>query len=133
MTENGYDTYADLARAAGKDLSGSTIGRWASGENRPTLVGLRAVAPHLGVRLGDLLIKADLATAAELGTTGSPPPPRAPLPPELQRVVSLLLSPKYSQPAKASLLNAVARAIELWQEISEIPKEPQMRRRSAKS
>lgn len=128
MVENGFATFADLSRASKVDAT--TIGRWVRGEKEPTIPLLRQVAPHLGVRLGDLMIRAGLATAAELGTIGAPPPPRAPLPPELQRVVSILLSPRVPDAAKRTLLGAVARTVELWQEMVDAPREPQMRRRT---
>ncbi len=130
MAENGFSSPADLARATG--TSESTISRWRAGVTKNiTLDQLRAVAPHLGVRLGDLLIRAGLATPAELGTVGAPPPPRVPLPPELQQVVSLLLSPKYTDTAKRTLLAAIARTVGMWQELTDPPREPQMRRRNS--
>lgn len=128
MAENGFSTLADLSRASGVDAT--TIGRWVRGEKDPTIPLLRSVAPHLGVRLGDLLIRAGLASAAELGTIGAPPPPRAPLPPELQRVVAILLNPRVSEQTKVRLLGAIDRTTDIVQEVSERPGEPQMRKRT---
>lgn len=128
MAENGFNRPADLARAA--KMPASSLSRWSDGTYTPTIDALRAVAPFLGVRLGDLMIKAGLATAAELGTVGAPPPPRAPLPPQLQRVVSILLNPKVSDNAKRVLLSAIDRTIELWEEMREPPREPRMRKRT---
>lgn len=125
MAERGYTT-ADLSRACG--VSEATIGRWIREEKEPALSTLRAAAPHLGVRLGDLIIAAGLATATELGTVGSPPPPRPPLPAQLQRIVALLLQPKITNESKRTLLNAVARAVDMWEEMRQPPKEPRMRR-----
>lgn len=128
MAERGFPTKTDLARAA--KVEQTTIGRWMRGEMEPTLSGLRSIAPHLGVRLGDLIIAAGLATPAELGTVGSPPPPHAPLPPQLQRVVSIMLDPRVPEASKPTLLSAIGRTIELWEEMRQAPKEPRMRRTS---
>jgi transcriptional regulator with XRE-family HTH domain len=127
MAENGFSTLADLSRASGVDAT--TIGRWVRGEKDPTIPLLRSVAPHLGVRLGDLLIRAGLATAAELGTIGAPPPPRAPLPPQVQRVLSILLNPRVPEQTKATLLSAIDRTTDIVQEMADRPAEPQMRRK----
>lgn len=135
MAEAGFATAADLARASG--TSESAISRWRGGNksvrtapaSAPTIEGLRAVAPHLGVRLGDLMIRAGLATAAELGTVGSPPPPRAPLPAALQRIVSILLSPQTTEQDARTLLGAVDQTVDTWLTIINSRREPQMRRR----
>lgn len=125
MAESGFSRPADLARAA--KVPASSLSRWSDGTTSPTVDALRQMAPHLGVRLGDLMVKAQLATAAELGMVGSPPPPRAPLPPQLQRVVSLLLNPKITEHAKTVLLGAIDRTVDLWEEMREPPREPKMR------
>jgi transcriptional regulator with XRE-family HTH domain len=127
MDEKGY-TKAELSRATG--ITDSTLSRWAAGRNEPTIRELRKLAPHLDVRLGDLIVRAGLASPAELGMKGAPPPPRAPLPPILQKIVSILLSPKNTPSRKASLLAAVSRTVEMWEEIGEAPREPRMRKRT---
>jgi transcriptional regulator with XRE-family HTH domain len=127
MAEHGFQTKAELARASGVDAT--TIGRWVAGEKEPAIAGLRAIAPHLGVRLGDLMIRAGLASAAELGTVGAPPAPRAPLPPAVQRVMSRLLSPRYTERQKSALLAGIDRTTDSWEDVVSVPKEPQMRRR----
>jgi len=70
MERTGYNTPAALARATG--ITDTTIGRWIKGEKLPTIPNLRAVAPVLKVRLGDMMVQAGLATAAELGQTVAP-------------------------------------------------------------
>jgi transcriptional regulator with XRE-family HTH domain len=127
MEEKGYNKAA-LSRAAG--VTDSNLGRWMSGRSEPTIRELRKLAPHLDVRLGDLMVRAGLASPAELGMKGAPPPPRAPLAPILQKIVSILLSPQHAQERKKSLLVVVERAVEIWEELGEGPKEPRMRRRS---
>lgn len=129
MSDNGFEKAADLARAA--KVPASSLSRWSDGSSMPTVEALRAVAPHLGVRLGDLMVVAGLATKAELGMVGAPPAPRAPLPPGVQKAMSRFLSPKYTQAAKATLDTAIARTVDLWEELLDVPREPQMRKRTA--
>ena len=85
MERTGYNTPAALARATG--ITDTTIGRWIKGEKLPTIPNLRAVAPVLKVRLGDMMVQAGLATAAELGQTVAPPPP---LPPVVRDILTRL-------------------------------------------
>jgi transcriptional regulator with XRE-family HTH domain len=120
-------TREDLANASGVDAT--TIGRWLRNQKAPTVEKLRLVAPHLGVRLGDLMIRAGLATAAELGTVGAPPPPRAPLPAELQRVVSILKLPDITEHAKQTLLEALDQTTTTWLKLINPRREPRMRGR----
>lgn len=112
MEKAGFATPAALARASG--VNDTTIGRWLKGEKEPTIPGLRAVAPHLHVRLGDLMIKAGLATAAELGLAGAPPPP---LPPVIRDVLERLgaRSP-LSEKEKRMLQAHMRRALESFDE-----------------
>jgi transcriptional regulator with XRE-family HTH domain len=125
--DRGFKTLAELAQAA--DVNESALSRWLTGANGPSVEALRRIAPALGVRLGDLMIAAGMATPAELGMKGAPPPPQAPLPPELQRVVAKLKRPDVSEHHKRALLNGIARVEEIWEESREVPREPRMRRR----
>lgn len=76
MEAAGFDSDADFARATGID--GSMLSKWWSGTSRPTIESLRRIAPHLHVRLGDLMVAAGIATAEELGMVGEPPKPPDP-------------------------------------------------------
>lgn len=120
----GFKTRAELARVSGVD--DTTIGRWIRGEKEPTIGGLRAIAPHLRVRLGDLMIRAELATAAELGTVGSPPAPGPTLPAVVRVIMSRLADQRRSAAYKERMLRVVERAIELLDEATEPPREPSL-------
>lgn len=104
-----------LAKLSG--VENGSISRWRRNVDDPSPAGLRKVAPHLGVRYGDLLIAADLATPEELGVSGSPPPPGGPLPVVLRRVVALLLDPRIRERDKLSLLKIIDKSVEMWEEM----------------
>lgn len=124
MSSRGLDNSALGALA---DVSDSTISRWRTGTDVPSERTLRKVAPHLGVRHGDLLIKAGHSTPEELGTVGAPPPPGGPLPTILRKVVALLLDTRVSQHEKEVLLGGIKRTVDLWEEMRNVPREPRMR------
>jgi transcriptional regulator with XRE-family HTH domain len=83
MERAGYNTPAALARATG--ITDTTISRWLQGKKTPTISNLRALAPVLDIRLGDLMIQAGLVTAAEVGQAGAAPPPLPPVVREILR------------------------------------------------
>lgn len=106
-----------LARVSGVDAT--TIGRWIRGEKEPTLPALRAVAPHLGVRLADLMVKAGLATREELGTVGSPAPPGPPLTRAERTIRSRLMDPRHTERYRRAFHAALLRAIDGFDEVFE--------------
>lgn len=119
-----------LGRVAGVDPT--TIGRWINNRKQPTLEGLRAVAPHLGVRLGDLMVRAGLATREELGMVGSPPPPGPPLSRAERTIRSRMVgdhTERYKRSFHASLLRAINDFDEVVSDMAEDIREPRMRRR----
>ncbi len=125
MTRSGFKNNAALARATG--ISESTIGRWQRGEKEPSIPNLRALCAVLDVRLGELIVACGLATREELGLTGPATEPPV-LPAELQVVVTALRRPAVSAQAKRTLLAAVGRTYEMWEEMRAQPvkREPRM-------
>lgn len=119
-----------FGRAVGVDPT--TIGRWIRGEKEPSLTHLRSVAPHLGVRLADLMVKLGMATREELGTVGSPPAPGPPLT-RAERTIRSRMTGNHTERYKRSFHAALLRAIEdfdiVVSEMAEDIHEPRMRRR----
>jgi transcriptional regulator with XRE-family HTH domain len=118
MDAKGLVQDADLGRLA--DVNPSLLSKWQSGSAVPTVESLRKLAPHLGVRLGDLMVKAGLATSAELGITGAPPPPSVPLPPVLRRIAIALSDTRVPEAARAALLRGVQAAYDVWTDMVQI-------------
>lgn len=112
MAQSGFANRESLGRASG--IEATTIGRWIRGDRPPTIEKLREVAPHLKVRLGDLIVAAGLATREELGMAGAPPPPAAPMPPVIRSIISRLTSPRYKQRHKDVLLEFVQDDVDRW-------------------
>lgn len=131
MRAAGYERTNALARDTG--VSHANIGRWIDGSATPSVDALRRIAPYLGVRLGDLMIRAGLATREELGTIGAPPPPGPPLPPVLRSIISRLASPSLTERQKHALILHLGRALALFDEMLDemvsAPREPRMRKR----
>jgi transcriptional regulator with XRE-family HTH domain len=111
LDAKGY-TRATLSRAA--EVPESSISRWITGDSKPTLELLRKIAPHVGVRLGDLLIRAGLATAAELGMVGAPPAPTPPMPEPLRRIMEIVKDERISDRDTDILLDSVDQAVTMW-------------------
>lgn len=146
MRVAGYENVAALAKESG--VSHANIGRWIDGAT-PSVDALRRVAPFLGVRLGDLMIRAGIATREELGMVGAPPTPGPSLPTGLRSFVtklsravnSRLADPALSDRAKRSLVNQLEWALgehldrvltifdDVIEETQNAPREPRMRRR----
>lgn len=72
MDENGFETFEALGQAGGFDAS--TLSRWFSGTNGPSVSLLHKIKGPLNVRLGDLMVAAGLATREDLGMVGLPMP-----------------------------------------------------------
>lgn len=108
----GYERVHAFARVVG--IHHVNLGKWMDGSATPSVEGLRRVAPHLGVRLGDLMVKAGLATREELGMVGTPPAPTPPLPPVIRSILSRLASPRYKQKHKDDLLYFVQDDVDRW-------------------
>jgi transcriptional regulator with XRE-family HTH domain len=117
MAHAGFENREQLARASG--VEATTIGRWIRGERPPTIEKLRDIAPHLKVRLGDLMVRAGLATREELGMIGASPPPGPPLPPVLRSVMARLASPRLSDKRKNFLLQYIQEIVDKFDEITE--------------
>jgi transcriptional regulator with XRE-family HTH domain len=129
MRAAGYERVTALARATG--VSHANLGRWLDDSATPSVDALRRVAPLLGVRLGDLMIRAGLATREELGTVGAPPPPGPALKPVERSIRSRFArSTDREQRALEGLLeDALAMYDRVVGEIQDAPREPRMRRR----
>lgn len=131
MAASGYENVHVLARAAG--VSHANLGKWIANTANPTVESLRKIAPLLGVRLGDLMIRAGLATREELGTVGAPPPPGPPLTIAERTIRSRILDPRNDERYKRSFHAAILRAINDFDEVvadmADDIHEPRMRRR----
>lgn len=112
MDAHGFQSDADLGTRAG--LNASLLSKWQYGKAEPTMGSLRKVAPHLGVRLGDLLVEAELATPAELGMRGEPRPPAPKLDPLLADAASLLADENVPAEMKAIIRREIKSALKLW-------------------
>jgi transcriptional regulator with XRE-family HTH domain len=128
MDACGFVTDADLGRAAGID--GSLLSKWRSGSAQPDIDSLRKLAPHLGVRLGDLLVSSGRATAEELGMAGKPPPlpPVRRQEPLVRRVADALADEAIPTDERDRLRRGVQHAFDLWGEWRARPVEPQPQR-----
>lgn len=123
--ERGLETTnAAIARAAGIDQS--ALSRWLTEQNRPSVEGLRQLSTVLGVRLGDLMVAAGMATPTELGMSGAPPQP---LPPPVGRIMKHLRRDDVTDRQKRGLLLITDRSTDIWEEALEVEVEPRMRRR----
>lgn len=97
IAANGF-TQATLADVSG--VSQAQLSRACGNHTVPTIDTMRKLAPHLSVKLGDLIVRAKVATREELGmvSTASAPALALPtnLPPdlmrELWRVLKLVLA-----------------------------------------
>jgi transcriptional regulator with XRE-family HTH domain len=72
MDENGFETFEALAQAGGFDAS--TLSRWFSSTNGPSVSLLHKIKGPLRVRLGDLMVAAGLASREDLGMVAEPMP-----------------------------------------------------------
>lgn len=108
----GYTTDAELSRAVGID--GSLLSKWWSGAATPSLDSLRKVAPVVGARLGDLMVKAGLATPDELGMTDDPPEPPPPLDPVLAEAAKALADTSIPDKYRDNLRQGLRAAITTW-------------------
>ncbi len=130
----GYGNVTALARASG--VSHANLGKWINNTATPSVDALRRVAPLLGVRLGDLMIRAGLATREELGTVGAPPPPGPPLTRVERTIRSRMMgnhTERYKRAFHASLERAVDDFDEVVADLAAAPAEPRMRRRAGVS
>jgi len=66
-------TGARLAELAG--LNPSIVNRWMNDKAVPTIEALRAIAPHLGLPLRLLVVRAGYMTSEEVGLGDDPMPP----------------------------------------------------------
>lgn len=66
-------TGARLAELAG--LNPSIVNRWINNKAIPTIEALRAIAPHLGLPLRLLVVRAGYMTSEEVGLSDDPTPP----------------------------------------------------------
>jgi transcriptional regulator with XRE-family HTH domain len=129
MRAAGYERVNPLAKASG--VSHANLKRWIDGVATPSVDALRAVAPYLGVRVGDLMVRAGLATREELGTVGAAP---LPLPPVIKDILGLL-GPRSSYTERdkrmlqAHLRESLTIFVELREQFASAPREPGMRRR----
>lgn len=112
MDAKGYESDADLDKVSGVDAS--LISKWQAG-GKASLENLRKVAPHLGVRLGDLLVEAGMATPEELGMVGKPPKlPPAVVDPGLREASEILESRHVPDADKDELRELVGEAVGYW-------------------
>lgn len=112
MRAAGYERAHALARDTG--VSHANIGRWLDGTASPSVDALRRIAPHVGVRLGDLMVHAGLATREELGMIGGAPAPGPALPAVIRSILSRLANPRFKQRHKDVLLAFIQDDVDRW-------------------
>ena len=130
MEQRGLTVYG-LARLA--DVPDSSLYRCLEGKQNLGYESLRRIAPHLGVRLGDLLIKAG-TTPEELGTVGTPPKVRR-FAAVLREIQDAIDDPRTSDAEAQRLLRTVRGIFTMWAEMrhpTPLVKEPAMRSRRRK-
>lgn len=125
MDRRGYGSDGELEADSG--VAASLISRYQSGEAIPTAQHLRLLAPCLGVRLGDLLVAAELATPAELGMVTSEDVP-SDLDPAICDAYRHLADPGLPDSAKDYLRTTLHGAMVYWHEQLDRP-DPTPRRR----
>lgn len=123
MKAAGFDTATQLARAAG--LHPGNVLKWIEGDSTPSVEGLRKIAPLVGVRPGDLMLRAYDMNRDELSVTASP----APLRPVLRSAQARFDSRKLTDHQKGALERHLQRALDMFDELVEPPTEPPLRRR----
>jgi len=130
MKASGFANREMLAKVSGVDAT--TMGRWVKDGRPPTLDKLLAVAPHLGVRAGDLMVAAGLATREDLGMVGTPGPTLPPLPDVIIDIITRLAAPQTPRRRQA-LVNHLVYALEFFDRVVDEkenqPREPRMRNR----
>jgi transcriptional regulator with XRE-family HTH domain len=133
MESRGFQSDGELEAASG--VSASLISRYQSGDITPTSQNLRKLAPHLGVRLGDLMIESGLATAEELGMVAT----RATggrLDPAIADAQRYLADSQLPDTAKDYLRATIKGAIAYWRQqlgLQKAPHEPTALDRTARS
>lgn len=102
MDQNGFETFEALARAGGFDAS--TLTRWYSGQQGPSISILHKIAGPLRVRFGDLLVAAGMATREQLGMES------APIPVDVQDLLADLdAMPPHDRQATVALIRSVLK------------------------
>lgn len=129
MDSQGFESDAELERASG--VAATMLSKWQSGGSVPQITSLRRVAPHLGVRLCDLLVEADLATPEELGMEGptaAPPPAQHQLAGKLNR---FLLDESVPERTRRMVEDNVENLLGVLATAKPLPKEPSAAERAA--
>jgi len=111
---------AELVRLIGVDQS--SVSRYLTGQNEPTLDNLRKIASSLGMTLGDLMVSGGIADAQELGQVATPPRRLAPV---LRAAQDFLDHPDTTKKAERFLLKAYQGLLDMCIEARDgIPHEP---------
>lgn len=115
-----------LGEAAGVD--NSTISRLRRGVDAPSSATLEKLAPHLGVRHGDLVVAAGLGTKSGLGMAGSPPPAGPPLHLVLRSLAAEAARIRATDgpEEEETFMRVLQRAAELYREMRPARREPNM-------
>jgi transcriptional regulator with XRE-family HTH domain len=131
MHAQGYESDGDLEAVSG--VSASLISRYQSGDITPTSQNLRKLAPHLGVRLGDLMVESGLATPEELGMVGGAPRVLT-IDASLAEAQRLLADVRLPDDAKEYLRDTIKGAVAYWRQqlgLRKAPREPSAAERAA--
>jgi transcriptional regulator with XRE-family HTH domain len=133
MESRGFQSDGDLEAASG--VSASLISRYQSGGITPTAQNLRKLAPHLGVRLGDLMVESGLATPEELGMVATLSA-GARIDPGIADAQRYLTDPRLPEAAKDYLRATIKGAIAYWRQqlgLHPGPHEPSASERATRS
>jgi len=103
-------------------VADNVLRRWLQEEGDPSLENLRKVAPALGVPLRELVVRAEIMTAEEIGLDGKPPAPQRPPTPEERIMADDILD----DADKAALIHT----LHALRERRQTPEEPRRRKRA---
>lgn len=112
MDAAGYQSDKDLGDDS--DLDPSLLSKWQSGQVNPNIPSLRKVAGPLETPLRELMVKAELVTAAEVGLSAEPEAPRAAMDPLVAEIRRLLDDEKIPEIHRDDLRTLVRGAVTYW-------------------
>lgn len=129
MDAAGFETDTALYLVSG--VPASVLSKWQSGTVRPTVDSLRKIAPHLRVRLCDLMVEAELATPAELGMVTEVMPVPPPLDRSVAALTRFLADEAIPEPLKDNVRGNLDTLIAMAAKMKPLPHEPSAEERAA--
>lgn len=103
-------------------VADNVLRRWLQEDGDPSLENLRKVSPALGVSLRELVVRAEIMTAEEVGLDGRPVAPPRPPTPEERIMDDDILSDADKQ--------ALIHTLHALRERRQNPEEPRRRKRA---